>query len=153
MKLVGIAGSAMVQPGAQAHGFICGATMIRLYQVVGLLAISVAVANCAGPSSWLTTAEMQPAPTRLSRADAAFWSTEPQPVGHTHRHPKAEIASATVTPVTTGLARRDSRASIDAPSSAGDAKPGLRRWSGPEWQAEEQADMERLKRVTNICRC
>jgi hypothetical protein len=150
MKLAGLAGSAMVRSGAYAYGFICGATMIRLYQVVGLLAISVAVSNCAGPSSWLTTAEMQPAPTRLSRADAAFWSTQPQPIRHRHHYPKANIASA---PVTTGLAPRDSHASIDTPSSAKDAKPGLHRWFGPDWQAEEKADMERLRRATNICRC
>jgi hypothetical protein len=153
MKLVGLAGSAMVLTGAYQYGFICGATMIRMYQVVALLAISVAVANCAGPSSWLTTAQVQPAPTRLSRADAAFWSTQPQPVRHRHHHPQAEVASAPVTPVTTGLAPRDSQASIDAPSAAKEAKPGLHRWFGPDWQAEEKADMERLRRATNICRC
>jgi hypothetical protein len=96
---------------------------------------------------------MQPAPTRLSRADTAFWSTQPQPIRHRHHQPMAEIASAPVTPVTTGLAPRDSHASIDASTPANAAKPGLHRWFGPDWQAQEKADMDHLKRVTNICRC
>jgi hypothetical protein len=158
MKLVGRAGSAMVRPRACQYGFICGATMIRLYRVVGLVAISIAVSNCAGPSTWLTTAELQPAPSRVSRADDAFWSTQPQPIRHRHHHPKADVASAAKTgtsspPITIGASPRDSQASIDAASPPNPGKPGLHRWFGPDWQAEEKADMERLKRVTNICRC
>ncbi len=62
--------------------------------------------------------------------------------------------------VTTGSAPRDSQASIDATNRAkptldgsNTAKPAPHRWFGPEWQAEEKAETEHLKRVTNICRC
>ncbi len=138
----------MVWLGAYRYGFICGATMIRLYRVVGLLAISVAISNCAGPSTWLTSAQLQAAPTRVSRADDAFWSTQPEPVGRRHHHPQADVArgpspAGSAPHVTTGSAPRDSQASIDATNRAkptldgsNTAKPAPHRWFGPEWQAE-----------------
>jgi hypothetical protein len=120
--------------------------MTRLYQAVALIALSLAVANCAGPSAMMTTAGTQPASTHMSRADDAFWSTRPQFARRMHRL-KVQTASA---PVTTGSTSRNSQASIPPLS---EVKPGHRRWFGPEWEAEERAETERLKRVTNICRC
>jgi hypothetical protein len=130
--------------------------MIRLCRVVGLIAITFVVSNCAGPPILTTCALVQPAPTRLASADDAFWSTEPQPSRPRHHHPEAETASAPVTTpgstphVDSGSAPSDNPASID---STDVAKPGQRRWVEPKWTPEEKAEMERLRRVTNICRC
>jgi len=155
VKLVELGSSAMLQSGAYQYGFISRMTMIRLYRVVGLIAICFAVSNCAGPPILTSCALVQPLPTRVASADDAFWSTEPEPVGRTHHHPKAETASAPIAPasaphVTTESAPTDTPASVDATDVA---KPGQRRWSEPKWSAEEKAEMERLRRVTNICRC
>jgi hypothetical protein len=146
MKRVDLANSVMVSHGQFQYRFIRGAKMIRFSRLVGLAAIAVAVSNCAGTSTLTTTSQIQPAQTRVTRADDAFWSTDPQPVRRMHQV-KREIASA---PLTTGSVPRDSQASVDV---TGSTKPPLHPWTGPEWQAEERAETERLKRATNICHC
>jgi hypothetical protein len=151
---------------------------MNIARTIGLLGLCAAAAGCAGPASYLTGSGYLTNSTEPNQTvDMAYWTGHRTPTDD-GRVTGADQASVPATyhaaarrqlkPLSSaGLARSDSNASIDAEkkASSGGAAPDAKgitggkrgaagtNWFTPDWYAREQAESERMKRLTNICRC
>jgi hypothetical protein len=152
---------------------------MNIARTIGLLALCAVLANCAGAAAYLTSSAEPTqgvdmaywsghrAPMTDGRIAAADVPDSKPPTQYVTARRKLEPLN------TTGLAHSDSNASLEsskgaAPSTAtptsGSAKTGKTTtagkgaapssdWFTPDWYAREQAESDRIKKLTNICRC
>jgi len=141
---------------------------MNIARTIGLLGLCAGLANCAGAATYLTssaeptqTVDMaywtgHSAPTTDGRILAADPADSKPPARHVAaRRPPQPLSAA-------GLAHSNSNASITTENStaAGGKRSAASKsggagtdWFTSDWYAREQAESERIKRLTNICRC
>ena len=127
--------------------------MANIFQCLGVVVVCVAVSNCAGRSAVVDLT------SDLSQPERTFWNDERDPevsqaavrrlASVPNEAPARRQASVRREPTASGLASTVSTASTVRSSSASSGQNVFT----PEWYASEKAEADRMKRLTNICRC